>query len=449
MATDALKRKTLDLHLSKKKRKKPLPTWPSSSTTSLPPLPPTLLTKLPSKIKFPLNEECTSLKIVPSGRHVVAGFTDGTVRLFDLTGAFKPTKVVLEQPSSKEAVAEESPSSKRLREALDYISPTRSRPRKQYVSSQAHQSYGAVACQIHARGVHTSLLMTIDISQDGLFCFAGVLRGSMELCAIDLSGVELYHEGSRKRGKRDLLDLVRVHRWSDAKLKGFGCCTRLRREGRREYLLFTGKGIKNIHIWSFIPPASPKCPPTWSCLYDTQTNGNTITMLAFRYDSHGYLQALSKSDDQKLRIWDLSREQTRSNVVTQQSSVKALYQKAVKDWNLYSKGRGEEYARPHRPPYIDVTSTENTQMIYGGFAFAGGGGSSGMYNEIRVVNLEVEDLMNSYNHLDIALPGYSVDVGGMKQRSSRSGRSQRGELKSVVSFAGLEMDGGCVLFELS
>ena len=154
-------------------------------------------------------------------------------------------------------------------------------------------------------------------------------------------------------------------------------------------------------------------------------------------------------DDQKLRIWDLSREQTRSNVVTQQSSVKALYQKAVKDWNLYSKGRGEEYARPHRPPYIDVTSTENTQMIYGGFAFAGGGGSSGMYNEIRVVNLEVEDLMNSYNHLDIALPGYSVDVGGMKQRSSRSGRSQRGELKSVVSFAGLEMDGGCVLFELS
>jgi hypothetical protein len=41
-----------------------------------------------------------------------------------------------------------------------------------------------------------------------------------------------------------MLDLVSVYRHSDAKLKGFGACTRVRKDGEVEYRLFTGKGIK-------------------------------------------------------------------------------------------------------------------------------------------------------------------------------------------------------------
>ena len=41
----------------------------------------------------------------------------------------------------------------------------------------------------------------------------------------------------------DILDLIRVYRHGDAKLKGFGACVRLK-GSVPEYRLFTGKGIK-------------------------------------------------------------------------------------------------------------------------------------------------------------------------------------------------------------
>lgn len=146
---------------------------------------------------------------------------------------------------------------------------TTGRGRVHSVCSKSNEQYGAVAAQIHAKGVITSLLMDVGIAQDGLYAFGGVLRGSMELIAVDLSKVEAYHDalsaasggretrvgstgsddmmdgnGGGSAGRIDILDLVSVYRHSDAKLKGFGACTRLRRGGEVEYRLFTGKGIK-------------------------------------------------------------------------------------------------------------------------------------------------------------------------------------------------------------
>jgi hypothetical protein len=143
---------------------------------------------------------------------------------------------------------------------------------KVLVDSHSNQRYGAVACQIHARGVHTSLLMDVAISEDGLYAFGGVQRGSVELAAVYLGDVENYFDEQtittcleEKVGKQlsssggtstdkspGLLDLIQVDRHADAKLKGFGACTRLwngwerAKNGleRPEYLLFTGKGIK-------------------------------------------------------------------------------------------------------------------------------------------------------------------------------------------------------------
>lgn len=120
--------------------------------------------------------------------------------------------------------------------------------------------------RIHARGVHTSLLMDVAVSEDGLYAFGGVQRGSVELVAVHLGEVESYLDekfpsddvtrskrGSEKQAENivGLLDLVRVDRHADAKLKGFGAVARLwngweraRGGDRPEYLLFTGKGIK-------------------------------------------------------------------------------------------------------------------------------------------------------------------------------------------------------------
>jgi len=105
--------------------------------------------------------------------------------------------------------------------------------------------------------------MDVAVSEDGLYAFGGVQRGSVELAAVYLGDVESYldeRQAKEKEGKGDdtpletpgLLDLIQVDRHADAKLKGFGACTRLwngwerARNGveRPEYLLFTGKGIK-------------------------------------------------------------------------------------------------------------------------------------------------------------------------------------------------------------
>jgi hypothetical protein len=94
----------------------------------------------------------------------------------------------------------------------------------------------------------------------------------------------------------------RTYSHCDAKLRGLGASTRLAED---QYLLLTGKSIKNIHIWLFVPSAGE---PLWQCLYDCPTNGNTIQWLHFRRDPHFQLQAISKSQGQKLRIWDLSHE---------------------------------------------------------------------------------------------------------------------------------------------
>lgn len=117
-------------------------------------------------------------------------------------------------------------------------------------------AYVSWSCRIHARGVHTSLLMDVAVSEDGLYAFGGVLRGSVELAAVYLGDAENYLSErvvSKQVNDSDvgLLDLVRVDRHADAKLKGFGAVARLwngwerTRAGERpEYLLFTGKGIK-------------------------------------------------------------------------------------------------------------------------------------------------------------------------------------------------------------
>ena len=99
--------------------------------------------------------------------------------------------------------------------------------------------------------------MDVAVSEDGLYAFGGVQRGSMELSAVYLGDAENYlNERFASHNPQDesnvgLLDLIRVDRHADAKLKGFGAVTRLwngwerTKAGERpEYLMLTGKGIK-------------------------------------------------------------------------------------------------------------------------------------------------------------------------------------------------------------
>ena len=288
--------KRMKIRAERRKQKKQqmnLYEWPKHSYKSLPSLPSMAITAIEERnCQFVTNEECTSITLPPSGRHVIAGFCDGTLRLYDVTGRLlKNTNNHHDnhnddgndfslfgdtQSSSESEMEEEDPEMKELFDcdSSDEEDKTikkkkkkkkrkkkyrKKQPKKkkmkrnQIVMSKCHQNYGAVACQIQAKGVITSLLMDVVCAQDSLFCFGGVLRGSTELVAVDLSGVERYHDemehshhSRRSTSSHDILDMIKVHRYSDAKLKGFGACTRLQNchNTRQEYRLFTGKGIK-------------------------------------------------------------------------------------------------------------------------------------------------------------------------------------------------------------
>ena len=441
--------------------------WPQSSRESLPSLADgTVKRIIHDSSSFPINEECTALTIPPSGRHIVAGFTDGTLRLFDTTGRLWSggRKDMIDdddddddsgssssssspdvQPKKGKRVERKNTSPDIDEHLFDCDSSADSKTKQpefsedeegkqkglqkkpkhnQIVSSKRHQTFGAVACQIYARGVITSLLMDVASSEDGLFAFGGVLRGSTELVAIDLSGIERFHDDFEAKKKAlespdhvyDLLDLIQVYRHSDAKLKGFGSCTRLKNGRRRlEYRLFTGKGIKvriyvlhyfpqmddtflmisfckNMHIWAFIPPQGDLKDPIWQCLYDNPTNGNSINFLMLRYDDNGMLQGLTKSDDQKLRVWDLSYEQHKGKRKEKYSS------SVIKQLALQSTEASTE--RPKRPSCVDVACTENALGVFGSYVFSGG---SAMYNQISVTSLDVEDVSSQFNHSEFAV----------------------------------------------
>ena len=440
----------------------------------------------------------------------MAGFSDGTLRLFDLTGIFARDRndprnfVPTASASNKSHQKKKTKNKDELDELFDddssgeesfqmeeeqemvfasageeqssSLSPTKKGGRSGstlVINSHANQRYGAVACQIHSRGVHTSLLMDVAISEDGLYAFGGVLRGSVELAAVYLGDVEEYIDSklgdpnsldsvSASHSTVSVLDLIQVDRHADAKLRGFGACTRLwngwdrSKADRPEYLLLTGKGIKvrkllfkhhrlfniclictpshfvnlaapfqNIHIWSFKPSRIEKGEESvWTCLYDTQTNGTSINQLYFRHNAHGHVQGISKSDDQKLRVWDLSYEQKR----------------------IASDSDGSD--RPKRPDYVDVASTEGTIGVCGPYAFASGS-LGGMHNIINVVGLDVDDVSSPFNCTELALPAGGADHFVDRRKTSRTGRQQRGDLKSIVNVTGLVFDASHALLQLS
>ncbi|GMH59701.1 hypothetical protein TrLO_g6440 [Triparma laevis f. longispina] len=210
----------------------------------------------PTSLTYHTTSDCTSLCVSPSGTHLIAGFADGTVRLYPTNYTNHP---------------------------------------------------GYILSHIQAKGLHTNLIMTLSIPPSGRYCFAGVLRGSVELTIHDLSTLEVTPYSHLSPHEFNTSKIVKGFKHLDAKLKGFGHATQVT-DG--SYRLFCGKGIKNIHIWSFIPPhhdLNGTDEPIWECIYDTQSNGMTVEYLSF-VRINGVLKGASKSSDQCLRVWDLECE---------------------------------------------------------------------------------------------------------------------------------------------
>lgn len=89
----------------------------------------------------------TSIALVPSGNLAVAGFTDGTLRLFDLTGTFVRDKNDPHNPTGQSSHELDGNSSSSEEEMELSSSKGCRRGSNEEVCSRVNQKFGVVACQ--------------------------------------------------------------------------------------------------------------------------------------------------------------------------------------------------------------------------------------------------------------------------------------------------------------
>lgn len=231
---------------------------------------------------------------------------------------------------------------------------------------------------IRAKGLHTNLLLTLRVSEDSRFCFAGVHKGSMEMLALDVSRLPGWGANSGAAPTRKKLayeSLISTSSHLDPKLRGFGAVVRLRNSASCKYVLACGRGIKNVHIWTFAPDAPQG--PEWSFVYDVASNGNTIETIGFR---DGGRQALSKSAGSIVRVWDLSSSsfETRpapSSSAGSESSNKETAAETASENEATEGASGVQVASAAEPldklPYQDVPNSHDVRCFASNFAFGG------------------------------------------------------------------------------
>jgi WD40 repeat protein len=373
-------------------RKKPVIAWPTESSNSLPPLPLQVVQGLrDGSLQFETSAEPSAIKLSPTGRLLAVAFNDGTLRLFDMTGRYNQD-ASSQSSSMSSSSSSQSSSGKTLRHSASF-----------------HPRYGVVAAQLLAKGVHSSLVMDVDVSPDAQWFFTGAARGSVELVAVHVGELEAALGRDDQPLPPNMMDLVTVYRHSDAKLRGFSACTRVQTSSSTQYLLLTGRGIKNCHVWRFVPPEGHDAKPLFHPLMEVPTNGSTIKFLQFRRQPH--LQIVSKSDYMKVQLWDLKAPEAALATCSKRSQ--ACYFP--------------------RPSYKDVPHTESALGVAGAFCLCGG--SERFFNTVSVVNLH--EPQNPATELELP------------NASTTGTRSRRGQLQSVESVATLSSDAGHALLELS
>eukprot|EP01033_Poteriospumella_lacustris_P014194 gene14194-10141_t len=282
------------------------------------------------------------------------------------------------------------------------------------LTKRQHSAEGIYLGQINCKGIHSVMSMKVKISDDCRFCFAGVIRGSNELLAIDLSHLQwgwkdfdAQNQPSAKGKKGYVIvkpdvptvtDLFETFIMADAKLKGFGaCCSKFTDTTKSEsgvtghqYLLASGLGIKNVHVWEltvYDEPVSfdasvPARKDHWKCIYDVATNGNTITHLGFRNFGR---ELITKSGTFNIRVWDTSKYKEEPN---------------------------------NKPAYEDIANSQDVKCLLETSDFAYGGIYE--FSMVKVdKNIPKEANRNIFELPDKALPESQYEESVRRRRTMR------------------------------
>lgn len=337
------------------------------------------------------NIEVTSMDVVAHGCYVLAGCSNGLILLFDMS------------------------------------SPSRS---------------GTVVGHIRAKGLHTNLLLTVKVTEDSRFCFAGVHKGSMEMLALDLSRLPGWPEnGGLVRKKINYEDLIVTSSYSDPKLRGFGAVVRVQadrgtvitaEENNAKYILACGRGIKNVHIWTFSPDTGDGA--IWSFVYDVASNGNTIESVGFR---DGGRQAMSKSAGMCVRMWNMSTEFVESGDGSQTTGGASDSADEFGGEHAAAAGGAEPSAKL---PYEDIANSHDVRTFADCFGFGG-------TYEFALVRLDAPKWANR-ELFELPSRGVDDDNGNRRKRQMR-------QIQDVTSTQDgshlliLLTDGGVLYFRAS
>ncbi|ETL89229.1 hypothetical protein F441_12270 [Phytophthora nicotianae CJ01A1] len=227
-------------------------------------------------ICFSTESVATALDVTPDGEIVVVGFTDGSVRLYEMDSSV---------PSDRHGY---------LLGHLDEQSSQRS------------------------DNVH----MRVKISPDGRYIFAGDRQRRRVVMSINLD-----HYRNEKDGDDEDFQQFQKHFHGNSKLRGFadvttyvppvGSSVQEQQESARKrsaYYILTGLGVGNLNLWRFVEPERYDQEPIWEHLQNFVAGGNTAMMAAFLPSSAspGVLAIAAVCRDKNLRVWPMEYTKTNS-----------------------------------------------------------------------------------------------------------------------------------------
>ncbi|KAG2773047.1 hypothetical protein PC129_g6599 [Phytophthora cactorum] len=235
-------------------------------------------------ICFSTESVATALDVTPDGEIVVVGFTDGSVRLYEMDSSV---------PSDRHGY---------LLGHLDEQSSQRS------------------------DNVH----MRVKISPDGRYIFAGDRQRRRVVMSINLD-----HYRNEKEGDDEDFQQFQKHFHGNSKLRGFADVTtyvppvdssvKQPQESTRKrsaYYILTGLGVGNLNLWRFVEPERYDQEPIWEHLQNFGAGGNTAMMGAFLPSSvsPGVLAIAAVCRDRNLRVWPMDYKKTPPSSVVDDSA---------------------------------------------------------------------------------------------------------------------------------
>ncbi|KAG6614046.1 RNA-binding E3 ubiquitin-protein ligase MEX3C [Phytophthora cinnamomi] len=224
-------------------------------------------------ICFSTEGVATALDVTPDGEIVVVGFTDGSVRLYEMDSSV---------PSDRHG----------------------------YLLGHIDEQSSQGSFNVHLR---------VKISPDGRYVFVGCRHTQPRV----IMSINLDHYRSEKDGDDDDFQQFQKHFHSSSRVRGFADVTTYvppadqvqeTKDKRSAYYILTGLGVGTLNLWRFIEPYQHQ-EPIWEHLQHFGAGGNTAMTAAFLPSSlsPGVLAIAAACKDKNMRVWPLEFQKASSS----------------------------------------------------------------------------------------------------------------------------------------